>query len=206
MMSHLNYVPRISTFLLMISLCGSPVSDAYAAAFCALRDPTDAILAFFPEHSSSRSIVKLVSPEIKITFAEQLPFGFHHKEFGKHTLYMAFKDETPLGMIQARSEKGQWGINEIIWAMDMDYRIIGFKFQRCRCTAQDEVESEQFQALLIGQNWQQLKEKYIGWEKSGENILPHFSPAAQKLALSVFRSAIKASISGVLFIDEPNNQ
>jgi hypothetical protein len=200
-----KYGRRISSFLLTISLFCSPVLDAYAYAFCALRDPTSSISAFFPDYSNSRSIVKLISPEIKKTFTTQSPFKFHHKEFGKHTLYLVFKDQKPLGMIQARSEKGQWGINEIIWAMDMDYRIIGFKFQRCRCSAKDVVESEPFQALLIGQNWKQLSKKYIGWEKSDKNILPQFSPTAQKLALSVIQSAIKASMIAILFVDETNN-
>lgn len=169
--------------------------ESYAAAFCALRDPTESISSLFPEYKSSRSFVKNISLEEKKRLQEHLPFEFHYKEFGKHTLYLVFDDDVPIGLIHARPEKGQWGINEIVWALDMDFNIIGFRFQRCRCISKDEVESNEFRQFLYGKNRESLSDALLTNGNNVNGLLDNISDEGRSLAMSVIRSAIKASLT-----------
>lgn len=190
-MSSTRSIKRIIVLLSFLVI----TTEISAAAFCALRDPTDSILNLFPDYSSSRSLVKDISTDAKRLLQKYLPFKFHYKEFGKHTLYVIFNDQMPIGIIHVRPEKGQWGINEIVWALDMDFRIIGFKFQRCRCITKNEVESTEFMKLLHGKNWQTLK-SFLSTAVDDINELPAIiSDESRSLAFTVIRSAIKASLT-----------
>ncbi len=177
-------------------------SETSAAAFCALRDPIEPILNLFPDYTSSRSLVRDVSANARKLLQKHLPFEFHHKEFGKHTLYVVFTDNVPIGIVHVRPEKGPWGINEIVWALDMDFNIIGFKFQRCRCITKYEVESTEFIQFLHGQNWESLS-KILSAEADNINGLPaNMSDEGRYLAMTVIRSAIKASLATSLIWGE----
>jgi len=170
-------------------------TEISADAFCALRNPTDSIANLFPEYQSSRSLVKNISNSAKQRLQEHMPFDFHYKEFGKHTLYIVFNDDVPIGLIHVRPEKGQWGINEIIWALDMDFNIIGFRFQRCRCITKDEVESTEFRQFLRGQNWKTLSNSLLIDADSISDPPNVISDKSRFLAMTVIRSAIKASLT-----------
>ena len=173
-------------------------SEISAAAFCALRDPIDPILNLFPDYTSSRSLVRNVSDDVRRLLRKHLTFEFHYKEFGKHTLYVVFNDNLPIGLIHVRPEKGQWGINEIVWALDMDFNIIGFKFQRCRCINKNEVESTEFMQFLHGQSWESLS-RILSADADDLNGLPaNISDEGRSLAMTVIRSAIKVSLATLL--------
>ncbi len=170
-------------------------TESYAAAFCALRDPTNSISDLFPDYKSSRSLIKNISDNAKKRLQEHLPFEFHYKEFGEHTLYLVFSDKVPIGLIHTRPEKGQWGINEIVWALDMDFNIIGFRFQRCRCITKDEVESTKFKQFLQGKNWETLSEILLSDTDKLNSFSNNMSDEGRSLAMMVIRSAIKASLT-----------
>lgn len=170
-------------------------TECFAETFCALREPSHSIGNLFPDYKSSRSLVKTISLEVKQRLQAHLPFEFHYKEFGKHTLYLVFNDTVPIGLILARPEKGRWGINEIVWALDMDYNIIGFNFQRCRCITQDEVESPDFRQFLQGQNWQSLSNTLFTDADNHHDLPGTISEEGRSLAMTVIRSAIKASLT-----------
>ena len=190
-MSSTRSIKRIIVLLSFLLI----TPEIYAETFCALRDPTDSILNLFPDYSSYRSLVKDVSADAKRLLQKYLPFKFHYKEFGKHTLYVVFNDQMPIGIIHVRPEKGQWGINEIVWALDMDFKIIGFKFQRCRCITKNEVESTEFMQLLHGQNWQTLNIFLSASTDVINGLTTTISNESRSLALTVIRSAIKASLT-----------
>lgn len=164
------------------------------AQYCALRDPVRKIYELFPEATSYRSIVKTVDEETRRTVSERLSLELHFNELGRHTLYVAFQDEVPIGLIHVRAEKGRWGLNENTWAFDLDLRIRGFTFQRCRDPHRLSIEAELFQRHLLGSDLATIESKL---DDEAQNIVdPDVSvPAeAEPLALSVLHSAMKTIV------------
>ena len=200
-MLSIGTIKRTTVLLLFLII----TSETSAAAFCALRDPVDSILNLFPDYTSSRSLVKDVSANAKKILQKKLPFKFHHKEFGKHTLYVVFTDNVPIGIVHVRPEKGQWGINEIVCALDMDFNIVGFKFKRCRCINKNEVESTEFVQFLYGQNWESLSKIQSAEADNIDGLPANISDEGHYLAITVIRSAIKASLTTSLIWGEELN-
>ena len=102
-----------------------------------------------------------------------------------------YADETPVGLVQARTEKGDWGLDEIAWALDFDFRVRDFRYQRSRSRWRHEVETQAFKNELIGKNFEELKSML-----SNDGMLltsrPEFlAPEAEQLATTVIRSALK---------------
>ena len=112
-------------------------------AFCALRDPDVEILSLFPRGDSYRSIVRDVSKkEVSSQIASELGTPLHFSELGKHTVYVVFDGETPIGLVHARPELGKWGIVEVAWALDLDLTIKNFAFMRCRDRSRKSFQGE----------------------------------------------------------------
>ena len=120
---------RILVAIVTMLVCTSP---ALGQAFCALRDPVSGIFQAFPEATSYRSITRTVTSEDRVRLAETLPFTVHFNELGRHTIYLALKDRTPLGVIHVRTERGRYGLNEIGWVLGVDGRVKRMYSQRCR--------------------------------------------------------------------------
>ena len=134
-------------------------SFAQAQAFCALRDPKTGINDLYPEADNYRSIVRTVDTAAKQTVEERLPpETLHFSELGRHTLYVALKEQSPVGFVHVRSEESRWGLVEIAWALDMNLRIVDFRFQRCRSSQKKHLEDESFRAQLKGKSYSDLKD------------------------------------------------
>ncbi|MCK5898668.1 MAG: hypothetical protein KAG06_06325 [Methylococcales bacterium] len=166
------------------------MTPASSVAFCALRDPVANIYKLFPEAENYRSITHKIDESVQKQVKKNVPFTVHKDELGQHTLYVAFKDKKPLGLIHARSEVGLWGLVEVVWAFDFKMNVVNFMFQRCREPACQLISSPTFRQFLKGKSSDELltllKDKTTAYPQAIEN-----NKAAKELAETVIRSAIK---------------
>ena len=116
--------PILSSIIALAAFLAVEVPPiVHGQAYCALRDPVSTIQEFAPGSSGHRSIVETVSGSARAKVSEKLPFTIHFNELGKHTLYVVLKDGRPDGLVHARSEKGKWGLVEIVWFFDLDLNV-----------------------------------------------------------------------------------
>jgi hypothetical protein len=186
-----TFILKIPCTLLILVLSAASPRPAEAIAYCSLRDPISAIQNFFPNMTDYRSFLGAVDLNVRDHLQAELGYDMHFNEFGKHTLYLVYADETPVGLVQARTEKGDWGLDEIAWALDFDFRVRDFRYQRSRSRWRHEVETQAFKNELIGKNFEELKSML-----SNDGMLltsrPEFlAPEAEQLATTVIRSALK---------------
>jgi hypothetical protein len=172
-------------------LCLVP-SLAIGQAYCSLRDPVSAIQAAFPELDHYRSFVREIHPQDRNAILDSLPFTIHQNELGTHTLYAAFAaDDSLLGIVHVRTERGRWGLTEIAWTFDSELRVIEMNFQRSRDSSRELVESKAFQDQIRGKNFDELRAMLDeeGTHLNGELI--QVTPGAEDLAIRVIQSALK---------------
>lgn len=162
-----------------------------AQAFCALRDPVSSIQQFEPGSTGHRSITEMVRGSARKEIGKALPFSLHLNELGKHTLYVVMKDDVATGLVHARSEKGKWGLAEIVWYLDPDLRVKSFQFQRCRDRSRKRIESEAFLRQIRGKSFSELRAMLdeSGTKMARDGI--HVSAKEQPLAVTTLRSALK---------------
>lgn len=142
----------LSCFLVSLS------NDARAIAYCALRDPVAAISHMYPEYSSFETYVGTVTRQTRQALQEALAFNFHFDEFGRHSLYVVSVDGRPTGLVHARSELGEWGMDEFIWALDLDLRLQDFVIQRSRNPSKRFLDNEVVKSWLRGKSLSDLLE------------------------------------------------
>jgi len=140
-------------WLCLSALSAVGESQVNAQAYCALRDPVSVIRRYNPESDGYRSLVGKVTAGVREQVSERLPFTIHLKELGAHTLYLASRAGVPETLIHVRSEKGRWGLVEIAWIFDIDLKVKGFVFQRCRDRNREVAESEAVQAQFAGKGY-----------------------------------------------------
>jgi hypothetical protein len=167
--------------------------QASAVAYCALRDPAAAIQQLFPGRTTYRTFVETIGRNIRPTLATKLPFDIHFDEFGRHSFYAIFRDERPEGFVQARSELGQWGLAEIVWALDLDLKILDFVFQRNRDPAARYVESSDFKDILRGRGVDELA-ALLAQVELGQPAELGLPEKAVPLARTVIESAMKVIV------------
>jgi hypothetical protein len=167
--------------------------QASAVAYCALRDPAAAIQQLFPGRTTYRTFVETIGRNIRPTLATKLPFDIHFDEFGRHSFYAIFRDERPEGFVQARSELGQWGLAEIVWALDLDLKILDFVFQRNRDPAARYVEASDFKDILRGRGVDELA-ALLAQVELGQPAELGLPEKAVPLARTVIESAMKVIV------------
>ena len=181
--------------VLVTVVAGTPSASAWAQAYCALRDPVQQIYDFYPEAQGYRSIVRVVGPEARDAVGSKLSFGLHINELGKHTLYCTVPGEgRPTGLVHVRSEKGQWGLVEIAWALDLELCIQDIRFQRCRSRFRSSLENESFVAQLKGNGFDEIRQML---SDDGQSINPNKiqAPAgAEQVTATILRSALKTIV------------
>jgi len=149
--------------LVLVFFCKCGLADA----FCSLRDPVSQINTLFPSHESHLSLVKKIDNQTRQIVQSKLPNNdLHFGELGQHTLYVVAENSKVLGYVHVRSEQSYWGLVEIVWAIDTEYKIIDFVFQRCRSPEKEKVLNSSFKSALIGRNFEQLK---LYLDKDGRN-------------------------------------
>lgn len=181
-----------AAFFLMV--CVTAPTRAYAQAYCALRDPVHQVYRMFPDATSYRSIVRTVDNRAREEVATRLPFELHYNELGRHTLYVPVQGDVPLGIIHVRSEASEWGLVEIAWAFDVDLRIIGFRFQRCRDPKRETVESGAFLMQIKGKGFAQLRAMFLEDGGTGDSDGLKTQHEAEELVAVTLRSALKTMV------------
>ena len=183
---------QILLSIVSLSLSGVvEIHEASAQAYCALRQPHRAQQELFPTSTSQQAFMNQVTSEHRAIIQRNLNFSIHQNELGLHTLYALFDGKKHLGFIHVRSEKGEWGLIEIAWALYPDLRVKGFIFQRCREFSREEIESDTFKQFINGMTGAGLR-SYLS--ERGDRLikqLPNLSVEAQPLGLRLFRSALK---------------
>ena len=175
-------------------LCGAlacSISMSALAAYCALRDPVSAMRSLFPESSGFRSIVTTIDSGVRERVGEEIPFSIHFNELGRHTLYVALDETSPLGLVHVRSEASSWGLIEVAWALDLDLRVTSMMFQRCRIPACSENFLNAAVGLLKGKSASEIARLL---SVDGESLSPEVNAVPESdrgLLLSVIRSALK---------------
>lgn len=183
-----------STVFIALSLWLAVLSSHSAAvAYCALRDPVSAIQHFYPDYTAYKAVDGSVDETVRAVLNEQLP-GVHFSEFGTHTLYIIFDGAEIAGYVHARTEKGDWGLDELIWALSPDLRVADFRYQRSRSQGRELVESPAFLAWLSGRNLSEVV-TLLTSEGTGLRERPEFLPTEyENTAVTVIRSAVKTLV------------
>ena len=122
------------------------------APYCSLRDPSHQIYEMYPAATGYRSVVREINNETQVAVGEQIPFRLLQGELGQHTLYVPVDGGDPLGYIQIRSELTEWGLAEIVWALNIELEVMDFRFQRCRGRACKSVLDTGLKELLKDQD------------------------------------------------------
>ncbi len=161
------------------------------AAFCSLRDPSSAIQSFYPHSSNYKSIVKTISNSTRNGLNNTLPIDMHFNEFGRHTLYVALLKDFPLGVIHSRSEASDWGLIEFSWAIDTQFQIEDFHFQRCRSPLCNDQLRVEISALLKGKDISTLMAPNLNRSLSQIISLHTNEKSAQDFADTILHSAMK---------------
>lgn len=184
------------------------VPNVLAEAYCALRDPVAQIKLLYPTKSNQLSIVKEINEGVRQQVKIALPNNdLHFGELGKHTLYVVLQQQTKLGYIHVRSEQSKWGLVEIIWAIDKDYRIKDFAFQRCRSPKKKLIDNQSFKNMFIGKNLAQLKEYLNKDGITANQKLLSVAANAPELANVVLRCALKTLLlTQLVWQDELENK
>ncbi len=185
-----NPLPALVIFVLAVLSAG----DVQAQAFCALRDPVTSIYSTFPDAHSYRSIVKVVNNAARNSVRDRMPLDLHFNELGKHTLYVAMRGDEPIGVIHARSEGDRWGLTEIAWALDLDFRVVDFRFQRSRNPARRALDASQFVERLRGRSLSELRAMLTPDASKLRVPAVPGDDDADSLAATVLRSALKTII------------
>lgn len=174
--------------LMLILLSG----NVNAIAYCSLRDPVSQIAQLYPQKTNQLSIVKAVDDNIRSQVQFALPSNdLHFSELGQHTLYIAMFGKESLGYVHVRSEQSDWGLVEIVWAIDKDLRIRDFVFQRCRSPKKKIAEEGGFKNIFIGKNYQELKALLSDDGVTAKKGVLIIAQSAPELANVVLRCALK---------------
>jgi len=135
------------------------INNCFADAFCSLRDPVSQINTLYPNHESYLSFVKKIDNKTRKTVQENLPNNdLHFGELGQHTLYVVIENKQVIGYVHVRSEQSDWGLVEIVWAIDVNFNIVDFTFQRCRSPEKLELAKTDFKQAITGRGFEELKQ------------------------------------------------
>ncbi|ARN74664.1 hypothetical protein [Oceanicoccus sagamiensis] len=161
------------------------------AAYCSLRDPVAAITALYGAGVNHRSIVASITSEDRVAVKKLLPFTLHRSEIGRHTLYVIYRDQAPLGFVQARSELAEWGLMEVAWSINVDLTIGGFFFQRCRGEGCELAAIRHLHILLAEKNFKELQQLLSDDGSRLVNEGAALPDEIHPIALLTIRSALK---------------
>lgn len=185
---------KAAVMLTAIILC-LHTSVSIAQAYCSLRDPVSSIRELFPEADNFRSVVRVVDQSVREKVSRELPPNtLHFGELGRHTLYVALKNNIPLGYVHSRSEQSQWGLIEVAWALDLSLNIIDFHLQRCRSTYCKTLETGDFRKTLQHRSYTELKQLLAQDNFSIDTSQVNLPAKSESLASAILRCGIKTAL------------
>jgi hypothetical protein len=118
----MRYPCRALCLIFSLILLQLSATKAYAIAYCAIREPVSIIQEFFPAYTSYKTLEGKIDESVRQDIKQVLP-GAHFQEFGIHNLYAVYWEEVPIGYVHARTEKGLFRLEEIIWVMGADMKL-----------------------------------------------------------------------------------
>lgn len=148
----MNHYTRLAVLLVLM------IASSAHAANCALRNPDRQIYEIFPKATAYRTIVSAVGEEQIALIKERYGLDLALTDRGKHTLYVVMKNDVPIGFIHARAEVGERGSVELVWAIDLDLRILEFRVQRSREKHTQAIKSDAFHNTLISRDIRAMSE------------------------------------------------
>ncbi len=131
--------------------------QASAIAYCAIREPVQSIQQFFPDFTSYKTLDGEISDTVRVSVQQKLSEKTFN-EAGRHNLYVVFGSDGVAGFVHARTEKGLYGLDEIIWSIYPNLSIKGFAYQRQRGTRMNAAQLEHYKTLVSGQTAESLEE------------------------------------------------
>ena len=182
---------RTALALTAMFLLLAAVQPAYGQAYCALRDPVSAIANLMPEADSHRTHVRVVRKEHQTALRELVNFTVMNAELGEHTLYVVFDDGKQIGFVHTRTEKGRFGLNEYIWALDTNLNILSYRHQRCRDPARHRVDQDEMHALLEGRSASELAAMLDDQGLIRPDVMEFDGEDTLRYASSLVRSGVK---------------
>jgi len=176
-------------------------TEAFAVAFCSLRDPVQQIQTMYPGFTGYTSEVRELKPSVAKSFIDRsgLPISVHAKEIGKHTLFYVQEGPSTTGLVHVRSEPGRWGLIEIAWSLDINGEIKDFMFQRCRGGDCKNAETPAVKNWLRGLNVQSIGNLF---DDDGSVITPQL-PIQDAFFEVLVKSAAKTLILTQAFWSVP---
>ena len=150
----------LSIFLLAVPL------QAWAIAYCAVREPVRAIQEFYPGYTSYLTLHGTIDEQARLQVEEQLPSRVF-RESGNHSLYVVYRDDKLAGFVHARTEKGRYGLDEIIWAIAPNLTINDFEYQRSRGSTMSTLDQARYKDILVGKDSDALLNLFQGTPKVG---------------------------------------
>ncbi len=190
-----RHLPGATLLLLLILLLGAAASPVFAQAYCSLRDPVISIDRLFPEADNYRSVVRVVDRAVRQQVSRELPPNtLHFGELGRHTLYIALKDNIPLGFVHSRSEQSRWGLIEVAWALDLSLRIKDFHLQRCRNAACNDLQALQFRRHFFKKSYAQLRDMLAPDNRSVDDSQLPLPEKSKALAGAILVCGIKTAL------------
>tara|TARA_R110002072_G_scaffold1983_5_gene16214 strand:- start:14234 stop:15304 length:1071 start_codon:yes stop_codon:yes gene_type:complete len=179
----------IGLFAGKVIACAAMVGCGVAQA-PKLDDPQHTVFHAFPAANSYRVIVRDVDVKARKRVEQSLPFLVHFDELGTHSLYVAHRDRRPIGMVYVQYEESAFGLTAVEWALNFDYEVVGFRFQRVRSRVRSQFVKSEFVRLLRGKSFADL-----GCLIDGDGSLSKQArgvvPGTEKLAASVVRSGMR---------------
>jgi hypothetical protein len=146
---NISYSDRAILLVFSLIVLQLSTTKAYAIAYCAIREPVSIIQEFFPRYTSFQTLEGLVGESVRQQIVEVLPES-HFQEFGIHSLYVVYQGDALIGFVHARTEKGLFGLDEIIWILDADMTLMEFKFQKNRSGAISQSMMHRLTTILTG--------------------------------------------------------
>ena len=191
MYKHFQYLLG-ATALLLLSTASNL---SFAQAYCSLRDPVISINKLFPEADNYQSVVRVVDQAVRAQVSRELPPNtLHFGELGRHTLYIALKDNVPLGFVHSRSEQSQWGLIEVAWALDLSLRVKDFHLQRCRSAACDELQELPFRQHFFKKSYADMRRMLSADNRSIDDSGLNLPAKSKALASAILICGIKTAL------------
>lgn len=156
-----------------------------------LARPEQGVFAAFADADGYQAIVRNIDAAARRRIEARLPFRVHFNEIGEHSVYVALRGRLPLGLVYLLPEEDEFGLTEVVWAVDLDMRLAGFRFQRSRSPHRQVFEECEFARLLRGRSGADLARLIDGEGKLSARA-QGVPPGTEGLAAAMVRSALKA--------------
>ena len=174
----------------ILALCTPTL--AQIQPYCSLRDPQRTLGLLLPEYQSYRSIVRTIEARERKNICNEVGFGLHYDELGRHTLYRVIDKQGEIVIVNVRTEPYAWGLTEIVWVISPAGEILDYRFQRCRSRAKHRIESEEIKKLIRGYSIPELKNALDSDNRGLSKGFVALARSESDLLTCVIRSGITA--------------